>query len=215
MLELCYFGNFLGMIHVWLYPESIGQRHLAFAFASGPLMFSIAAMRNSLVFHDVDKSTTLMMHASPAMAAWTLRWYDTVNVSMAPLSLADGLRELVAKPVGFYMIWVVAYYLVVFKYCNARIRREGGVTMFDIMVPKDPAKIKRSTVLTFITSFSVPWQPIVYLTFHASMATLSFLPVVLCWNHFAVHTTLLLGLLALSIWNGGTFYFKVFAKKYY
>ena len=48
MLELCYFGNILGLYHVWFTPTSIAQRHLAFAFAAGPLMFSIAAMRNSL-----------------------------------------------------------------------------------------------------------------------------------------------------------------------
>ena len=215
MLELCYFGNFVGLIHVWFFPESIAQRRLAFAFASGPLMFSIAAMRNSLVFHDVDKSTTLMMHASPAMAAWTLRWYDTVNVSMAPLGFGDAFWELVAKPVAVYIMWVVAYYLIVFKYFNDRIRSEGGVTMFDIMVPKDPAKIKKSPVLSFITSFSPAWQPIVYLAYHGTAASLSFLPVVACWNSFAVHTVLLMGLLSLSIWNGGTWYFKIFARSYY
>lgn len=37
---------------------------------TGPLMWSIVAMRNSLVFHDGDKITTLMMHASPALSAW-------------------------------------------------------------------------------------------------------------------------------------------------
>ena len=87
---------------------------------------------------------------------------------------------------------------------------------FDLMVPKDKDTAKKkSPVLAFITSFSPPWQPIVYLAFHGTAASLSFLPVVACWNSFAVHTTLLLGLLSLSIWNGGTFYFKVFAKKYY
>ena len=33
-------------------------------------MWSIIAMRNELTFHDVDKHTTLMMHASPAVCAW-------------------------------------------------------------------------------------------------------------------------------------------------
>lgn len=84
------------------------------------------------------------------------------------------------------------------------------------MVPKDKnAAKKKSPVLGFITSFSPQWQPVVYLAFHGMAASLSFLPVVACWNSFAAHTTLLLGLLSLSIWNGGTFYFKVFAKKYY
>ena len=130
MLELCYFGNFLGLIHVWLCPESMAQRRLAFAFASGPLMFSIAAMRNSLVFHDVDKSTTLMMHASPAMAAWTLRWYDDkLAGAMAPLDLPEAFRDLVAIPVMYYVVWVLLYYLIVFRCFGERIRRKGGVTM--------------------------------------------------------------------------------------
>lgn len=43
---------------------------LAFAHMAGPLTWAIVAMRNSLVFHDFDKMTTLMMHASPAMVAW-------------------------------------------------------------------------------------------------------------------------------------------------
>lgn len=214
MLELCYFGNFLGLIHVWFFPESIVQRHLAFAFASGPLMFSIAAMRNSLVFHDVDKSTTLMMHASPAMAAWTLRWYDD-RLIMEPMSIPEAFRDLVMMPVMGYIVWVVLYYLIVFRWFGGRIRRKGGVTMFDIMVPKDKEKIKKSPILSFITSFSPGWQPIVYLAFHGTMASVSFLPVIACWNSFVFHTSLLLGLLALSIWNGGTFYFKVFARKYY
>lgn len=217
MLELCYFGNFVGLIHVWFFPESIAQRRLTFAFASGPLMFSIAAMRNSLVFHDVDKSTTLMMHASPAMAAWTLRWYDDkLDGAMAPLDLPEALRDLVVIPVMYYVIWVLLYYLVVFRCFGERIRRKGGVTMFDLMVPKDrDVAKKKSPILGFITSFQPRWQPIVYLAFHGTAASLSFFPVVACWNSFAMHTTLLLGLLSLSVWNGGTFYFKVFAKKYY
>lgn len=42
----------------------------SFAVMSGPLMWSIVAMRNSLVFHDGDKMTTLLIHASPALASW-------------------------------------------------------------------------------------------------------------------------------------------------
>lgn len=43
---------------------------LAFAQMSGPLLWAILAMRNSMVFHDPDRMTTLMMHSSPALVAW-------------------------------------------------------------------------------------------------------------------------------------------------
>lgn len=49
---------------------SLGPPQFSFAVMTGPLMWSIVAMRNSLVFHDGDKITTLMMHASPALSAW-------------------------------------------------------------------------------------------------------------------------------------------------
>jgi len=63
-------------------PDASGKPTLAtfawlqfsFAVMTGPLMWSIVAMRNSLVFHDGDKITTLMMHASPAITAW---WVDS------------------------------------------------------------------------------------------------------------------------------------------
>ena len=34
------------------------------------------------------------------------------------------------------------------------------------------------------------------------------------WDHFWLHTTLLVCCLGISIWNGGSFYFQVFAKRY-
>jgi len=215
MLELCYFGNFLGMLHVYVWPQNLIMRKLTFAVCSGPLMWSIMAMRNSLVFHDVDKMTTLMMHASPALAGWSLRWFPDDHYRMNDKFAVATWRELVGLPVMFYCCWVVFYYFICFVFLNDRIKRQGDVTMFDIMVPKDKAKIQKNPILRFLTSFPEAWQPVVYLMIHGTMASFSFLPTYLFWNHFVLHTCALLFCLGLSIWNGGTFYFKVFAKRYY
>lgn len=215
MLELCYFGNFLGMLHVYVWPQNLIMRKLTFSVFSGPLMWSIMAMRNSLVFHDVDKITTLMMHASPALAGWSLRWFPDDHYRMNDSFAVASLTELVGLPILFYCCWVVLYYFVCFVFLNDRIRKQGGVTMFDIMVPKDKNKVQKSIILRFITSFREVWQPVVYLALHGTMASISFVPTYLFWNHFVLHTCALLFCLSLSVWNGGTFYFKVFAKRYY
>lgn len=55
MLEFCYAGNILAALQIFWVPSSPLLRRLAFAHMAGPLMWSIVAMRNSLVFHDVDK----------------------------------------------------------------------------------------------------------------------------------------------------------------
>jgi hypothetical protein len=70
MLEFCYLANLVAFYYLFFDPLNAVLRRLSFAVMSGPLMWSIVAMRNSLVFHDGDKITTLMMHSSPALSAW-------------------------------------------------------------------------------------------------------------------------------------------------
>ena len=45
-----------------------------FAMAMGPLAWSVFLFRNSLVFHDLDHSTSVFLHLSPNILMWCLRW---------------------------------------------------------------------------------------------------------------------------------------------
>lgn len=215
MLELCYFGNLLGIAHVYWpwFTKSTIMRKLFFAYGSGPLLWSILAMRNSLVFHDFDKMTTLMMHASPAITAWTLRWYPRVEDAAA--SDTGTLYELVILPLFFYFVWVTIYYWFTFVALKNRIEGRGRQTMFSLMVPrKDRTKASRSPLARLVLLAPEAYQPIAYLSLHAVAASVAFIPVKLLWDYFYVHTSVLLFCLAVSVWNGGNYYFKVFAKKY-
>ena len=46
-----------------------------FAICAGPITFSIPALRNSLVLHSLDKTTSLFIHLAPAVMAWCIRWH--------------------------------------------------------------------------------------------------------------------------------------------
>jgi len=48
--------------------------HAGFAMACGPLAWSVFVFRNSVVFHDVDHSTSVFIHLSPVVMFWCLRW---------------------------------------------------------------------------------------------------------------------------------------------
>ena len=48
--------------------------HAAFAMACGPLAASLYVFRNSIVFHDVDHSTSVFIHLSPFILFWCMRW---------------------------------------------------------------------------------------------------------------------------------------------
>jgi hypothetical protein len=45
------------------------------AYSTGPLSWSTLTFRNSLVYHDLDKTTSVMLHLGPALVAWVLRWH--------------------------------------------------------------------------------------------------------------------------------------------
>ena len=53
LLDLCYYGNILLMLHVWVWPRSYLWQRSTFALNTGPLTFTILAFRNSLVYHDM------------------------------------------------------------------------------------------------------------------------------------------------------------------
>lgn len=71
-LDFCYFVNVLSAIGM-VYPEPWFLK-LNFVFANGPLAWAILAWRNSLVFHSVDKITSVFIHAFPALLTYCWRW---------------------------------------------------------------------------------------------------------------------------------------------
>ena len=70
--DFCYFTNLLCVV-AYLWPSPV-LRRLCFVYANGPLAWAIAAWRNALVFHSLDKTTSIFIHAFPALLTFTWRW---------------------------------------------------------------------------------------------------------------------------------------------
>ena len=65
------------LVYLWLIPPGMIAGNIfviLFCFANGPLLWAVALWRNSLVFHSVDKMTSMFIHISPALTVTTLRW---------------------------------------------------------------------------------------------------------------------------------------------
>lgn len=50
-----------------------------YMLATGPLAWAIPVWRNSLVFHDIDKITSIFIHAFPGMLVFCMRWYPNMH----------------------------------------------------------------------------------------------------------------------------------------
>ena len=58
-------------------------------------------------------------------------------------------------------------------------------------------------------------KPIIYMTFHGVLCSLTFVVLgPLLWHSFVLHTLYLLVLLSMAIKNSASYYFEVFAERY-
>lgn len=57
-------------------------------------------------------------------------------------------------------------------------------------------------------------QPLVYMSLHIFLTMATFAVAKIWWSFYGAHTFFLLACLAVSAWNGASYYFDVFAHRY-
>ncbi|KAK9805607.1 hypothetical protein WJX72_007502 [[Myrmecia] bisecta] len=215
MMDFCYVANVLLLVHIWFYPHLAWLHKVTFAFASGPLAWSVVAFRNSLVFHSLDKITSLFLHWVPACLVWTARWHpDLVELNSKSHAAREewlnaSLWQLVAVPLAPYLTWAVLYYAKIFIVSSNKIKARGYETLYNYSTSNP-----RSAITRVVHSVSQPLQPVVYMVLHITYTALTFALCKVWWNSYWAHTTFLLIILMWSAWNGASYYFEVFAHRY-
>jgi len=218
LLDFCYFSNVLLLVQLWLLPKNAILHKVMFAYATGPLAWSIIAFRNSLVFHSLDKITSLMLHWMPACVVWTLRWYPDRSVKLEYHGKSEqakaewtrgSLVNLVAIPLLPYLAWAILYYIKVFVVSSTKIQERGYETLYQFATAND-----RSLFGRVVLRAPKRLQPVAYMAMHMVLVTLTFLLSMLFWASFRAHTAFLIFILSFSAYNGASFYFEVFAHRY-
>lgn len=88
------------------------------------------------------------------------------------------------------------------------------MNMMALMVHEPAKKKKPRGAAALVLRMPPLLQPIVYLSCHGLGALLSLLPTKIWWDSMWAHTGVLAFCIGIGIWNGASFYFKVFAKRY-
>lgn len=119
----------------------------------------------------------------------------------------DLLSAMVTRPIIYYFtLWAIPYSMVIFKFRANRIKERGYSTMYSVY---EKAMDKYLNVL------GVAYRPVVYMGMHALLSCLSFMLTPFLWSSFYGNSIYLLILLLISIYNAATYYFHVFAGKYW
>jgi len=73
LFDLCYYVNILNFVFLWILPHSPSLFVACYCLSHGSVASAIITWRNSLVFHDSDKVTSLFIHIYPPFTFTVIR----------------------------------------------------------------------------------------------------------------------------------------------
>lgn len=217
LFDLCYAVQVLLLANLWVWPQSVGLAKVAFAFALGPLLWSIIAFRNSLVYHSLDKVTSLFLHFFPACVAWAHRFHPPPALAAALAADAE-LRgrweagsawELCVLPMGPYLLWAVLYGLKIFVISSQRIAERNYETLFKYSVES-----KKGVFAAVVLRFPRKLQPVAYLAMHMALTQVVMGLNTVWWRSERAALGFIVAAFVVAVWHGASYYFEIFAHRY-
>lgn len=223
MLDFCYFSNLLQLFYLFMYPTSAQLFVLNFANANGPLLWSIIAWRNSLVFHDLDKITSVFIHAFPPIVSFVIKNFDESRKYISYETCArpsDNITssctvswgEVIVPHVVFFAFWQTCYYLKTEVIDRDRMRKNQTlVTSFRWM-----RQYKRSPVYKILNSggFAEKYQVFVFMALQFLYHLITVIPVKLMYDYPLLHSIVLVYVFVQCVHNGSNFYIEKFSSSY-
>jgi len=252
MLDFCYFvtyftviGCFMALVRSTLgvynplYQYNFETIRAGFAFANGALVLAVPLFGNKLVFHDVDNTTSVYIHLSPALFFWSLRWGGGKGTSLIAQTwpgMFDVCRdmqeadasvnslwgalwykgpcagtpfEFIVLPALFWMICWGVPYYLLNFCCLRGYLDRNNKERLYSSTIKDKQGVGR-----FVTRLPPQWQPVGFMVQHFLFAVTAGFASIILWSSFVLHTACLLGTFLFAVHNGSTFMFRVVAARH-
>ncbi|KAH9034933.1 hypothetical protein EDB84DRAFT_1269713 [Lactarius hengduanensis] len=211
LFDLCYYVNILNFVFLWIFPQSPSLFVACFTLSHGVVASAVITWRNSLVFHDADKVTSLFIHVYPPFTFTVIRhFYPGAEERFPALKEPpiDPWQALLLSSV-IYLVWQLLYWK--FVYVDRRKKVESGqrATSLYYMINK-PGLI--GGILNKVRPES---RTLYFMLGQFVYSVLTDVPpvFVLYYSPFWSGAYILF-ILSVSVWNGGGFYIEVFGRKF-
>ena len=223
LADLCYFVNFLLFLSIWAFPSSKRLFIAAYCLAFGNNAVAIIMWRNSLVFHDFDKVTSLFIHIMPCATLHCMvhllspdeqakrfpaLWVIKNSPPGSPTAYANILSMLAWSTIP-YAVWQLTYYVFI------TVRRREKIAAGR---PTSYTWLRRSYANTWIGRFLL-WMPenlqeATFMMIQYSYAVLTMLPCSLWFYSRWASSGFMMVVFTWSVYNGSTYYIDVFGKRF-
>lgn len=216
MYDFCYYAQLMMMIHIYKYPNNILLGKAMFSISNGPLLLAIVMWRNSLVFHSMDKMTSMFIHILPALVTFCRRWEcHLVNRTFPYYEEIDGTiinigNDFLWTPFCYYVLWQSFYLIKTEVVSKGKLdyNTEIMTSLRWLTRKKDSASYK------LLSIFGEHNQLPTFVLIQALYTVITFVVVPLLWHSIWLHVLYLAVIFVIALANGATYYFHVFAKRY-
>ncbi|GAB0496304.1 hypothetical protein MMPV_007616 [Pyropia vietnamensis] len=217
LYDFCYAAQLLLLVHLFLFPASGPLFRVNFAVANGPLAWAVVLWRNSLVFHSLDRLTSLAVHFLPPLVTFCLRWYGDGRVGGADAgegwhygAAGDGewrdhAMYAVGLPLGIYAAWQAAYLVKTEVISRNKLERDPELMTSLRWLTRHPG----SLFYRAINAFGPTHHVATFVLLQGIYTLLTLSASVVWYESKAAHAVFLAGLFAVAAFNGASFYFEV------
>ncbi|KAI8367976.1 hypothetical protein EDC96DRAFT_552891 [Choanephora cucurbitarum] len=230
IFDLCYFVNAMTILFLWLYPDSKALFYATYFLTNGPVAWAIITWRNSLVFHSLDKVTSVFIHIFPPLVMYCVRWmpelqHDTYCHNHDVLTSdrnkrypaldqmgVPSLHEVLLYSTVAYFIWQSLYYL--FIMVRRKDKVESGLRLTSYSWLLDDSHGRKGFIQKAAFIFGPKYKLEMFMLLQLVYNIVTSLPTYFLFRSFWLHTTFLIGMFAVSVWNGANYYIEVFSRRY-
>jgi Protein of unknown function (DUF2838) len=222
LADLCYFVNFLLMLSIWIFPRSKRLFISTYCLAYGNNAVAIAMWRNSLVFHSLDKVTSLFIHVMPPVTLHCLVHLTptkflqesfpaiyTIKFSLPGSPEHYSLSAMLIWATVPYAVWQLSYHFFI------TVRRREKIAAGR---PTSFTWLRRSYAKTWIGKLvlSLPefLQEPSFMLIQYCYALLTILPCPIWFWYRWASAAFLLSAFGWSVWNGANYYMDIFGKRF-
>ncbi|KAF8592473.1 hypothetical protein K439DRAFT_1323528 [Ramaria rubella] len=213
LFDLCYYVNILCLIYLWILPSSSAVFISAYCLTHGSVASAVITWRNSLVFHDAEKVTSLFIHLYPAFSLTVIRhFYPNAEArfpALAQLPHLNPYKALILS--GFiYLVWQSLYWKFVLIDRRTKIESGQRTTSFSWLLND-----KRGVIGRILSSIQPQYRESSFMAGQFVYSLITEIPAVFVLYDSALWSgVFILFIFAVSVWNGGGFYIEVFGRKF-
>ncbi|KAG1857258.1 hypothetical protein C8R48DRAFT_607482 [Suillus tomentosus] len=213
LFDLCYYVTILNFIYMWFFPSNTALFMACYSLSHGSLASAVITWRNSLVFHDTDKVTSLFVHIYAPFTFTVIRhFYPNAEdrfPALKALPYLNPVRALLMSG-AIYICWQLMYWKFVLVDRRSKIASGQRTTSFSFLLND-----KRSAIGRALSTVPPKYRESSFMAGQLVYSLLTELPAVfLLYDSPMWSGAFLLFIFSVSVWNGGGFYIEVFGRKF-